>query len=218
MHGHDFTVTGVARTIGADLSTSLAAIHQPDFGKIGGDGVTTARYGGRTKIDLQLYAENASRVITWRPSDLARSDVVLDLRLDIMKGHATTRLLIFSTNGSGNAFPLVEINRLNVLDTGPAISWSIATGTAFKNMRDEKTVTVSGSGAATYTQAVTFTHPFPRAPRCQTTINGPSIAGTSPITETIKSVIAGGGTVEVATTDKVNQTVNTSVAVVAMSQ
>jgi hypothetical protein len=221
MHGHEFHVSGIARTTGVDLSTSVGAIHQSGFGtnSVAAGTPSTARYGGRTVLDLRLYIEQATRMILWRPTDLVRGDVVLDERFDIMKGHGTTRLMIHSKNGTGNDFPLVEINRLNVMDTGgPAITWSVNPGTKFSNFRQEVTATVSGSGAATYTQAVTFPIPFPRAPRCITTINGPSIAGSSPITDTIKSVTATGGTVEISTTDKVNQTVSSTVAVMAMSQ
>jgi hypothetical protein len=221
MHGHEFKVTGTARTTGTDIAGIVGAIHQTGFGtnSVAPGTPSTARYGGRTVLDLRLYIEQATRMILWRPTDLVRGDVVLDERFDIMKGHGTTRLMIHSKNGTGNDFPLVEINRLNVMDTGgPAITWSVNPGTKFSNFRQEVTATVSGSGAATYTQAVTFPIPFPRAPRCITTINGPSIAGSSPITDTIKSVTATGGTVEISTTDKVNQTVSSTVAVMAMSQ
>jgi hypothetical protein len=221
MHGHEFKVTGTARTTGTDIAGIVGAIHQTGFGtnSVAPGTPSTARYGGRTILDLRLYIEQASRMILWRPTDLVRGDVVLDVRFDIMKGHSTTRLLIHSKNGTGNDFPLVEINRLNVLDTGgPAITWSVNAGTKFNNFRQDATVTVSGSGAASYTQAVTFPIPYPRAPRCWPKINGPTIAGTSPLTEAIKSVTATGGTVEVSTTDKVNQTVSSTVAVMAMSQ
>jgi hypothetical protein len=221
MHGHEFKVTGTARTTGTDIAGIVGAIHQTGFGtnSVAPGTPSTARYGGRTVLDLRLYIEQATRMLLWRPTDLVRGDVVLDVRFDIMKGHGTTRMMIHSKNGTGNDFPLVEINRLNVMDTGgPAITWSVNAGTKFNNFRQDATVTVSGSGAASYTQAVTFPIPYPRAPRCWPKINGPTIAGTSPLTEAIKNVTATGGTVEVSTTDKVNQTVNSTVAVMAMSQ
>jgi hypothetical protein len=221
MHGCDFTVTGIARTTGADLGTSLGAIHQIDFGKIGGDGVSVLRYGGRGKIDLRLYVVNASRFLVWRPLDLARSDVVLDINLDIVEGHPETRLISFSKQVTGIDLPLVEINRLNVLDGGPAITWSVNEGTKFKNMRDVQSVPITGSGAASYTQAVTFSVPFPRTPIIAPSLASSIFAGTARQTIGLTGVpapSATGCTVQIGTTDGTTQNANAIVTVTAMSQ
>ena len=117
MHGHEFRVSGVARTNGADLKIQHGAIHQPDYGM-------HARYGGRTVLDLQLHVAQATRIIWWRPQKLSRADAVLELRLDIVEAHPTTRFMALRRQGlKGRAFPSVELRQFVLRDDRVPIRW-----------------------------------------------------------------------------------------------
>jgi hypothetical protein len=128
MHGHDFRIAGLLRTTGdADLSTKVGALHQSGYG-------THARYGGVTQVSLQIHAPRASRILVWRPSDLARTDIELRLSFDIVKAHPKTRIMALKKNGSGEALPLVTLNRLNLIDDAVPILWSVDHLTRFKGL------------------------------------------------------------------------------------
>jgi len=127
MHGHDFRITGLLRTTGsADLSPKVGALHQSDYGM-------HARYGGVTEVSLQIYAPTATRMVAWRPRNLARADIELRLSLDIVKAHPKTRIMWFTRNGStGGVLPLVTLDRLNLIDNSIPIRWSVDHLTRFK--------------------------------------------------------------------------------------
>lgn len=123
MHGHEFHVSGVVRTNGADLKTQQGAIHQPDYGM-------HTRYGGRTILDLQLHVAQATRIIWWRPQKLSRTDAVLELRLDIVEAHPKARFVALRRQGStGRAFPSVELRKFTMRDDRVPILWWVDNGT-----------------------------------------------------------------------------------------
>jgi hypothetical protein len=211
MHGADFTVTGTLRSSGADLPSTQGAVTQTGMGEY-------LRYGGRSLFDLKIYAPNAKGLFLWRSTGLARSDVVLDLRLDIMEAHATQRVINLNKN-SGGDIPLVEVNRLRVIDNAVAITWSLNAATAVKGMRDEQRVTVTGTGASSYTQAVTFPVTFPRAPIVWPALASQIVGGTArQVVGLSGSPTATGCTVQLGSVDGTNQNANAAVSVVAMSQ
>ncbi|MGX5711645.1 hypothetical protein ACWKWJ_03010 [Sphingopyxis terrae subsp. ummariensis] len=127
MHGHDFRVTGLLRTIGDDdLSPKVGALHQSDYGM-------HARYGGVTEVSLQIHAPTATRIVAWRPRNLARDDIELRLSLDIVKAHPKTRIMWFRRNGSkGDVLPLVTLDRINLIDNAIPIIWSVDPLTRFQ--------------------------------------------------------------------------------------
>lgn len=126
MHGHAFEVRGVARTVGVELSKANGAVHMQGFG-------VNARYGGQTILDLELHVPNATRILWWRPTDLRRTDVELQVDLDIAKAHPATRIMALKkTGGKGGALPLVDLDRLNLVDNAIPILWSVDDRTLFK--------------------------------------------------------------------------------------
>lgn len=208
MHGHTFNVTGIARTIGATLTTGSGAIHQTGAG-------TFLRYGGKTTIKVQLYSENATRMVLWRMTALTRTDVSLNLAVDIMKGHATTRFMALTAN-SGNALPAIDFNGFAVTDNAVAITWSMDAGTKLRNMVAAKTVTVTGTGVTTATAPVTFNPGFPRAPQVNVGPPAPPFVGTKLLVAGGGSITTTGATITVYVADNTPQNINSTVTVTAM--
>lgn len=157
MHGTDFLVTGTLRTSGPDLPTSTGAVHQSGMGP-------NLRYGGLTDIRLQMYAPNATRLVVFRPTDLARTDVSLRLALDVKVSHPTTRIVVTGRNSTGNELPLIDFTGLKIFDNAVAINWSIPAATKLQGWSVSKSVAVTGTAVPTATAAVTFSPAFPRAP------------------------------------------------------
>lgn len=209
MHGADFTITGTLRASGPDLPTSTGAVHQSGMG-------ANLRYGGRTAIDLKMYAPNATRIVVFRPSGLTRADVVLDLALDIMEAHPTTRIIAMMRAGSvGNELPLVQFSRWNVINNAVAITWSINANTKLQGMRRQKSVTVTGTGVAIATAPVTFNPAFPRTPLYSVALASNVVTGTVRQVTGFTGGSASGGTVQVSSVDGTNQTFNATVTVTA---
>lgn len=124
LHGHDFKITGTLRTAGvSDLATNVGAMDQSGYG-------VHARYGGLAEIDLKMYVSKATRILVWRPLGLRRTDVYLKLKLDIMAAHPKTRIIALKKIvGSGDDLPVIEFERLNLVDNAVPIQWSISNGT-----------------------------------------------------------------------------------------
>lgn len=210
MHGHSFTITGVARTRGADLGTTFGAIN---MGSSGNDYGTYARYGGVTQINLELYCANAPRPVYWRTTALARTDVQLRIAVKLMEVNATTCLFVLN-KVSGNDMPAIDFTGFSQIDYTSALTWSLDTGTKVRGLQATTSVAVTGS-AASATAAATFGFVFPRAPTVTTSLQSASFAGSSPLVTGANSVTATGATITVATTDKVSQSINSTVSVVA---
>ena len=208
MHGHSFTITGEVNLLsGPDLPTTHGAI---------GSGTMIGpylRYGGTSIIDCRIRATKATRLLVWRPLNLARTDLVLRLGLDVIVGHPTTRL-IWMTKSGGNDFPVLDIMRLNNIDTAAAISWSMNSGTKIRGMKQSKSVTVTGTSVATATQALTFDPPFPRTPVINANLASNVVNGTVRQTTGLSALSASGCTVQVSG-DGTNMNFNATVGVTA---
>lgn len=217
MHGHSFKVSGeVVITSGNDLPDNVGAIHMTEFANTppGVTGPSTARYGGVTDLDIVFRAPKATRMIIWRPLELARTDVAIRLGLDVLEAHPTTRIIATYSQGSGNEWPLLQFTRLNIIDNAIPIYWSIADSTKIRGLRRSKTVAVTGTGTSA-TAAVTFDPAFPRTPAYNVTLNSDVILGATLQVPGFVSPTASGGVIRLAAVNGMSQTFNANVTVTA---
>lgn len=131
MHGHSFLVTGRVRTTGADLPSNAGAIN---MGSGGDDYGEHARYGGRTIIDVAIDAPQASRIVLWRTTNLKRRDVILEFRrLELIRSHPSVRFMVLS-KVQGDALPLIQVGKWEILDKKVPIKWSIDPNTEIQGL------------------------------------------------------------------------------------
>lgn len=206
MHGHSFHISGVVRTTGPDLPKNMGAIDMDDFG-------LHARYGGRTIIDVELHAAQASRIILWRTQNLLQKDVTLEFRrFDVVEAHPEERVIVLS-KVSGKVLPLIEFGKWNIVDDRVPLIWSVDPGTRLRGLLASKTVAVAARNAAHATAPIAFDAAFPRTPKFTSIIEGRQLASTAPLIANIVDSSENGGVVVLSTADRSKRDIDVRVTV-----